>query len=325
MKLKQAINSACARGYLFFGKKTPLRVTHLITYRCNLNCEFCKLPDKVPEMTTEEIQNKMLQFKKMGTLAWGFTGGEPFLRNDLPGLLKFAKEECSFLTSAVTNGTLTEKISEIDGRHLDFLMISTEGSKEKNDRIRGKGTFDKIINTLNKIKSKGIKTVSLDCVVQDDNIEEIKFIIDLAERYGLYCGFQPIFDPVTGKEEKGISSDGNKIESLKDNIKYIIRRIEERKNGRIMTSAKFLKYCLNYGTANFVKNKCYAGLLYCQIAPDGSVKNCAWHGKSDVSDFNCLTTPPKDCHCWPQCHGEYSSVFSFDLSSIKNVIQKFII
>lgn len=325
MKLKHVINSARARGCLYFGKKTPLRVTHLITYRCNLKCGFCKLPEKLPEMTTGEIQNKMLQFKKMGALAWGFTGGEPFLRNDMPELLKFAKEECNFLTSAVTNGTLTEKISEIDGRHLDFLMISMEGSKEKNDRIRGRGTFDKTTGTLDKIKSKGIKTVSLDCVVQDDNIEDIKFIIELAERYGLFCGFQPIFDPVTGKEEKDISSDWKKTEALKENIRYILRQIEEEKNRHIMTSAQFLRYCLNYGAKNFVKNKCYAGLLYCQMAPDGTIKNCAWHGKAGVENFNCLTPPPENCYCWPQCHGEYSSVFSFNLSGIKNVIQKYII
>ncbi|MEW6556607.1 MAG: radical SAM protein [Elusimicrobiota bacterium] len=324
MKLKCIIKSAFARFRLSFGKTTPLRVTHFITYRCNLKCRFCILPENLPELATDEIKNKMLMLKKMGTLAWGFSGGEPFLRNDLPELLRYAKNKCGFLTSVVTNGTLTEKISEVDGKHLDFLMLSIEGSKEKNDTIRGRGTFDRVINTLQIIKPKGIKTVSFDCVVLHDNLDEIKFIIDLAEEYGIFCGFQPVFEPSTGKEDNATVTDGKKTAALKENIKYLIRQIEQAKNRRIMTSAHFLRYCLNYGTKNFKRNRCYAGLLYCQMEPSGIIRNCAWYGKDSVDDFKHLDKPADECYCFAKCHGEYSSVFSFNLSSIRNVIQKFI-
>lgn len=325
MNIRILIKSVIARLLIILGKRTPLRVTHFITYRCNLKCEFCKLPQNdFLEMTTQEIENTMLTFKKMGTIAWGFTGGEPFIRPDIIHLTNFAKKKCNFLTSVVTNGTLTDRISEISNDSLDFLMISIEGTKEKNDKIRGKDNFVKILNTLQIIKTKNIKTVSLECVIQDNNLDDIKFIIDLAKRFNLYCGFQPIFDPLTGKEDKNVLIYNKKIKSLRENIKYIITQIEKEKNKYILTPPVFLKYCLNYGADKFRKNKCFAGLLYCHMEPDGSIKNCLWWGNKDIKNFDNLSKPFKDCYCWPKCHGEYSSVFSFNIQSIKNVIQKFI-
>jgi len=323
VNFKYIIKSAIARILLTFGKRTPLRVTHFLTYRCNLKCEFCKLPQNTTEMTTSEIENTMLTFKKMGTIAWGFTGGEPYLRNDINHLINFAKKKGNFFTSVVTNASLTDKITETDSKDLDFLMISLEGKKEKNDKIRGKGNFDKVINTLQKVKTKGIKVISLDCVIQDDNLDEIKFILDLSKEYNVYCGFQPIFNPCTGKEDKNIATSNEKLNLLKDNIKYIILEIEKNKNKHILTSSRFLKYCLSYGTSNFIKNRCFAGLLYCHMSPDGNIKNCLWQGKDNIKDIDSLDKPSVECYCWPQCHGEYSSIFSFDFLSIKNVIQKY--
>ena len=319
MKLSHILKSSYARFLLFFGRTTPLRVTHVITHRCNLKCRFCELPGNGAELTTEEIKEKMRAFKSRGTIAWGFTGGEPLVRKDLPELIRFAKKECNFITSLVTNGTLVERFLEIGAGDLDFLMVSLEGKKESNDKIRGAGSFDKALATVKNAKAKGIGLVSVDCIILDDNIEDVKFLMRLAGELDIYYGFQPVFDMATVTESRDVAASEQRTAGLIRNIQYLLS-VEDK---RMLTSKKFLDYCLNYGKKEFVKNICFAGRLYCQMMPDGSLRNCWWRGAVGVTDFRELQKPAEACYCWPQCHAEYSSVFAFNFDAVYNLLSKF--
>jgi pyrroloquinoline quinone biosynthesis protein E len=74
----------------------PSLGTLLVTYRCNLRCRVCDLPDRAVarrkagdrELSTDELLAVLRDFKAIGTLGVGVTGGEPMLREDLPVLLR---------------------------------------------------------------------------------------------------------------------------------------------------------------------------------------------------------------------------------------------
>jgi len=73
----------------------PALGTLLVTYRCNLACRVCDLPSRAVarrragdrELGTREMRAILDDFKAIGTLGVGFTGGEPMLRDDLFDLL----------------------------------------------------------------------------------------------------------------------------------------------------------------------------------------------------------------------------------------------
>jgi MoaA/NifB/PqqE/SkfB family radical SAM enzyme len=76
----------------------PALATLLITYRCNLRCRVCDLPDRAVarrkagdrELTTAEFKAVLDDLRAIGSLGVGVTGGEPMLREDLFELLAHA-------------------------------------------------------------------------------------------------------------------------------------------------------------------------------------------------------------------------------------------
>jgi hypothetical protein len=81
---------------------------------------------------------------------------------------------------------------------------------------------------------------------------------------------------------------------------------------------------MNYGKMGSNVNSCFAGRLYCQMMPDGSLQNCWWRGGENKTDsFNGLEKPKPGCYCWPQCHAEYSFIFTLNLKAVMNILKKF--
>jgi MoaA/NifB/PqqE/SkfB family radical SAM enzyme len=76
----------------------PALGTLLVTYRCDLRCRVCDLPQRAAarrragdrELTTGAFRAVLRDFRAIGTAGVGFTGGEPMLREDLPELLAYA-------------------------------------------------------------------------------------------------------------------------------------------------------------------------------------------------------------------------------------------
>lgn len=79
---------------------------------------------------------------------------EPLCYSDIVAFLKYCRYNKIFVT-ITTNGTLfTDAVfEEVYKGFIDRILISLEGLKDvTNDYIRGKGTFDKVMNTLGRIE-----------------------------------------------------------------------------------------------------------------------------------------------------------------------------
>lgn len=92
----------------------PLAVLEL-TYRCDHACRYCSCPwewgddfPRLPEMGTGEWKGLIDTLCGLGVSSFGFTGGEPLLRNDCLELLAYAADrEVSLVEEE--NGRLREK------------------------------------------------------------------------------------------------------------------------------------------------------------------------------------------------------------------------
>ncbi len=143
-----------------FLKTRPIHLTFFVTRRCNARCPFCfyaearDAEDGAPELSLDEIRRVS---GSLGSLLWVlFSGGEPFLREDLPeiGRIFHDGNRAAFLTFP-TNGLLpevvVEKTEEILARcpeSVVVLKLSLDGVGERHDALRRTpGGFAKAMRT----------------------------------------------------------------------------------------------------------------------------------------------------------------------------------
>jgi len=81
-------------------------------------------------------------------------GGEPFMYPGFMDLAQYMAEKCPVFT-VNTNGTFLEEEAErIVRDKWATIFVSLDGFKEVNDRIRGKGTYDKVIRGIKAIQKE---------------------------------------------------------------------------------------------------------------------------------------------------------------------------
>ena len=212
----------------------PYEIELDVTYRCNLKCKMCYVPDwnkknshSKDSLSTTRIKALIDEFVEIGVKSIVITGGEPLLRNDIYEIIKYISKK-GIKGCLQTNGTLlTENIAELLCKNNWKVFFSFEGSKpEIHDAIRGKGSFDLALKGLNKVlkmKSKyGKVDVIAHLVIQKENINNLfEFAIFFGE-----LGVNPICD-FMGEEHNGRVNDKtfndymDFIRDVEANPKYI--------------------------------------------------------------------------------------------------------
>ena len=145
-----------------------------ITNKCTLRCKHCFIyrdgnpNDPRTEMDTAAMIKKLAELQtRHGIQIMLWMGGEPLLR---PDVLREGTE--FFATNTVTtNGTL----DLLDLPRCTYV-ISVDGPPAINDAIRGKGSFEKVMNTLSHVSESFEPTVMCQCVVtkkNEDVLEEL--------------------------------------------------------------------------------------------------------------------------------------------------------
>ncbi len=127
------------------------------TSACNLNCEGCWAGkyDKSDNLGFETMDRIINEAKELGIYFIIFSGGEPTV---YPRLLELVEKHPDVGFMMYTNGTL------IDDEMADKMVelgnitpaISLEGPKEHTDQRRGESVFDKIMETMDRLRERGI-------------------------------------------------------------------------------------------------------------------------------------------------------------------------
>jgi len=143
---------------------------------CNLKCKHCyRDAGKFKgELTTSEVKKMLSDFSKTSKGIISLTGGEPLMRKDFFEIAEYGSTlENSLLL--FTNGTLiTKENAKPLSKFFDEIQISLDGATaEVNDNIRGKGSYNKIIDGINNMPYNGAK-VNVSMVVTPENAEDIK-------------------------------------------------------------------------------------------------------------------------------------------------------
>ena len=106
-------------------------------------------------LTFEEMDRVLTEAKALGTHACLFTGGEPLLRKK--DIIRLCEKHRDMAFHAFTNGTLIDEefCQEMLRVGNFFVSISVEGFEEANDGRRGRGHFQKALDAMDLLISKG--------------------------------------------------------------------------------------------------------------------------------------------------------------------------
>lgn len=169
------------------------------TSACNLHCTGCWAADygNKLNMSFETLDSIIEQGKKLGTYMYIYSGGEPLVRKDDIIRLCEKHNDCEFL--AFTNGTLIdEKFADEMLRVKNFVpAISIEGFEEETDFRRGKGTYRKVIEAMDLLRTKRLPFGASLCYTSKnaENIgceEYIDFLIEHGCKFAWFFTYMPV-------------------------------------------------------------------------------------------------------------------------------------
>lgn len=178
---------------------SPLNLYFEITKKCNSKCTHCAVNsqhkiDIQLELTLAEILALIQQFSQMGGAYIRFTGGEPTTHPKLPEMIRFAVTQ-GLIASMNTNGLVSRKKWElILAEGLQDIRISLDGEENTHNQIRGKNTYQnvidslKFINTYRASKKQNI-TIIINMVLSKLNYSELPHLFEIAIQYETKLNF----------------------------------------------------------------------------------------------------------------------------------------
>ena len=180
-----------------------------ISDRCNLRCIHCYQENKeYIELEYEKLINILEQYKDFlryknmkGHI--NLTGGEPLCNKNFYKLLEYMHNDKDLYTFAIlTNGTLiTDEIaSKIAKYEPLYVQISLDGSKKVHEEIRGKGTFEKTLNSIKHLKRYGIYT-SISFTAHRKNFKEFSKVVSAGKKVKVSRVWTDRFIPIGGAKE----------------------------------------------------------------------------------------------------------------------------
>ena len=182
-------------------KDSPIYVQFYVTARCNLTCQQCNIiyaNSDVRECSLDEIQRIADNFQRLGVAIVLLTGGEPFMRKDLPEIIR-AFEERGIHVRMQTNGLASEeqihKAIEYGGRDISISLDSLRPGVQ--DAINGKfhESWQRALSamaTFTKYLPREGSFASLGCVLQRDNLDDVESVIRFGTAVSWFTSLVPI-------------------------------------------------------------------------------------------------------------------------------------
>ncbi len=159
-----------------------------VTDNCNMTCRHCLFsssPQAKREIPTERVIELTEQADKLGCKMFALTGGEPLIHKGaheiISSMLAIRDSHVAILTNGLSvKNFFTDKNYDFNRLH---LQISVDGIGKTHDKIRGKGMFAALENSLSWLSGEKIPfTISM--CVNKSNVKEMKDVVEFAARSG---------------------------------------------------------------------------------------------------------------------------------------------
>jgi MoaA/NifB/PqqE/SkfB family radical SAM enzyme len=267
-----------------------------VTYRCTSRCRTCNIwlmedPER-NELSLNEIQDIFESNKSIlgNVKSIQLTGGEPFLRTDLPEIVAIIHRhlpKCTYWipTNGMAPGRIEkatkEMLETLDGKGLG-ISVSIDGLRRTHETIRGvDGSFKKAIETLERLSSlRGMYPrlgLTVGMTLTPENFRELKGVFTIARRNGAEFSFRPVnFSDIYYRNVGASLPLGYVVDDILPTIRKIGHDIVERLG--LWSSVPTLRYfqgAIDYIRSRGVRHlKCSAGSDSLFLDPYGNVYAC---------------------------------------------------
>jgi MoaA/NifB/PqqE/SkfB family radical SAM enzyme len=191
----------------------PMKLWIYTNYHCNLRCTYCvaesspKAPRRIFDL--DAVQRIIDDAAALAFQHVYFTGGEPFLLDDIYEMLSYASERLptTILTNAMLfHGGRLERLVSIRDDNL-VLQISLDGSRpEHHDPYRGPGTWQKTVDGIRTALQHGFK-VRISTTETPANTHYLEEICDFRRSLGI-ADQDHIIRPLA---KRGFSKEGVEV------------------------------------------------------------------------------------------------------------------
>jgi len=218
-------------------------------------CDVWKSPTKPCEEINLDIIEKLPEM-----FFTNITGGEPFIRQDLPDIVAAIRKKTKRIVIS-TNGYFTDRIVSLCKKYPDLgIRISIEGLPKTNDDIRKiPDGFDRGFRTLLELRTLGIKDIGFGMTVQDINYKDLIPLYQLSKALGYE------FATATLHNSHYFHKLDNKIKTKEPVIAEFNKLITELlKSNRLKD---WFRAYFNHGLVNYIQGN--KRMLPCEMGGDG--------------------------------------------------------
>ena len=281
----------------------PITMTYSVTAACQSKCKTCNIGARYlanPQIAKEDLTLDEIEkiFQSLGHIYFlNISGGEPFLRSDLPGIVELA---CKYLTPCIvhipTNALTPQRIAKAT-RHILTIMDevntsapltikpSIDGIGELHDYIRGvKGNFQKLEQTIQlllKIQQENPRLhVELGTVVSNFNIDHLDKIEDYVHNLGVESYRNEI-----AEQREEFFNIGDEITPTAEVYEQLMRRFSDKirtnisRKRRLAQTTEALRLVYYDLVVKIIREKtqvipCYAGISNVHLNYNGELWPC---------------------------------------------------
>ncbi len=274
-------------------KKSPYYIQYYINSRCTLRCKQCNIVETnsgLRELPLSKIETVAKNIVKIGGGIVLLTGGEPFLREDLPEIVRIFRSnklDVRLQTWGEAPTHMLEKCYANGARDLNISLDSLV--EDKQDYINSvPGTWRRAIDAISRVSnvfSDASAICSLGCVLSRFNFREIPAILEFATSIGWYLSLVPVHI-ANQSEFYGFRSFDEKFRFRNEDwpeLERVLNQVKEMKrNGYLLFDAEsYLDSSFNFlktGRPTWRKNDvCDSPNLYFAIRPNGDFMTCCDH------------------------------------------------
>ena len=309
-----------------------------VTHDCNLQCDYCFADEGAfhgekmlmsPETGCKAVDFLIRHSGNRKNLEMDFFGGEPLMNFEtVKAVVEYATCKAAehgkvFRFTITTNGVLlNDEIADYINANMYNVVMSIDGRKETNDRIRktknGKGSYDLILPKFKKLIAKrGDKNYYVRGTFTHANPDFSKDVLHLNDEGIASLSVEPVVLPDT---HPLALTDADIAQAKQEYRRLAHAYLQRRKNGQAF---EFFHFYVNLQGGPCVRKRltgCGAGNEYVAVAPDGMIYPChqfvgdasyvmgnvytdAWNQELQKKFADsCLLTKPECLQCWAKYH-----------------------
>ena len=263
-----------------------------VAHDCNLRCSYCfastgdfgegrKLLDA--DTGKKAIDFLLTQSKGRKNLELDFFGGEPLMNFEVvKEIVAYARSKekeynKNFRFTITTNGMLlNDDIIDYINREMSNVVLSIDGRKEVNDRVRVRcdktGSYDKIVPNYQKLVAKrGQDQYYVRGTFTKYNLDFAKDVMHLND-----IGFDQVsVEPVVADTQQPYALTESDLPQIFDEYENLAKQlIEKKKNGKGFNFFHFM-LDLDQGPCAIKRLRgCGCGNEYVAVTPDGDIYPC---------------------------------------------------